>query len=112
MRTISLVLCDNDFGACLRHSLESAYKFITWHDRKLTKEQVEHIIRKGIEFHYLAYHNFPAWAVEKPRLNQTLKYLSKIQILFDEEAEKHIETHDHDGGSYYLLLETGEIESY
>jgi Fe-S cluster biogenesis protein NfuA len=37
------------------------------------------------------------------------KYLNEIRVLFDEEAEKYIEEHGGDSGSWQLEVQTGKV---
>lgn len=117
MRTIAIVLCDNDFGGVFRPLLKAVHQAIKYHideDNAMSKEfderHISMLIREGIPFHYLAYSNHPAHA--RKNINQTVKYLLEIKILFDDEAEKHIQENDHDQGSWYLYVPTGDVFDY
>ena len=111
MRTIAIVLCDNDFYNTFTNLLKSIYNVIVWHDNEDidNKILIEKWIREGIRFYNMTYdHSF----IDEPS-DITMEYLhKKVKVLFDEEAEKFIETHDHDGGSWYLELATGKVYSF
>jgi len=112
-RTIAIELCDNDFGNTFRNLLETVNRVLVYqagmpecNDRK----SVEEYIRAGVRFHYLA---FQAQLDRKENdLEHTMKYLEKINVLFDTEAEESVATKDHDGGSWYLEVPTGRVFSY
>jgi hypothetical protein len=118
MRTISIVLGDNDFGSTFINLLESVYRFIKacspFVEAFTSEEVVAEIIRAGIKFHYLAYQHDPRREVtEYNNVETTTKYLlDGIKILFDEEAELDILHIDHDGGAWYLEVYSGRVSSY
>jgi len=105
MRTIAIVLCDNDYYNTFTNLLDSIYKVIVWHeDKSIDLILIEKWIRAGINYYCLTYNNCS---------HNDINYLQdKVKVLFDEEAEKFIETHDHDGGSWYLELATGKVYSF
>lgn len=107
MKTIAIVLGDNDFGNTFVPLLNSINKAIQYSN--LPQESVEKCIRAGIEYHYMA---FQLGGKSNDRIPQTIQYLSKIRILFDKDAEKDIENEDHDSGAWYLEVMTGEVFPY
>jgi len=109
IRTVAISLCDNDYGNTFKPLLETIYKVIQWREEPTNKE-IENLIWKGIDFHYRAFQEHRG-ATEQ-EIQRTLKYLGKIKIYFDEEAEKHIQEDDHDSGSWYLEMETGKVYGY
>lgn len=112
MRTIVIVLNDNDYGNTFRPLLETVYRAIDWNDG-LTTEVVKKAIFAGIEFHYLAFQlggNFGKSGYGT--IEETVKYLGKIDVLFDEAAEADICQRFHDGGAWYLELATGKVTAY
>jgi len=112
MRTIAIVLGDNDFGNTFKPLLESLYRGIAWNDG-LSREAVEAAIRAGIGFHYLAFQHGRRFGQEgHSSLEDKVHYLSKLRVLFDEEAEADICHVDHDGGAWYLELATGHVHAY
>lgn len=74
----------------------------------MTRKKVEELIREGIRFHYLAFQHDEVHR----DLERSVAYLSGIQILFDAEAERSIQTEDHDHGAWYLELQSGTIDSF
>ena len=112
MRSIAIVLNDNDFGRTFMPLLESI-KLALSIKPDLTKEVIEKAIRVGVEFHYLAYqlrNNLGQRGYLS--VDETVKYLrDNIKILFDDEAEED-RMGDHDGGAWYLLVSYGQITSY
>lgn len=114
MRTIAIVLGDNDFYYTMKPLLESVARAIEWHSKPLPKEEIITIINAGIEFHYLAFqmagkHNSTGYGT----VESSVKYLTeRIKILFDEEAEKDIETRFNNSEAWYLEIQTGEVYSY
>lgn len=112
MRSIAIVLDDNDFGKTFMSLLESI-KLALSIKPDLTKEVIELAIRSGIEFHYLAYqlgNNLGQKGYMK--VEDTVKYLqANIKILFDTPAEKDSMI-DHDGGAWFLDVTYGGITPY
>jgi hypothetical protein len=106
---IALVVGNNDYNTTFVSLLESINRVLMW--RKLPSEAfVEDLIRSGIRFHYLG---FQVSEEQLGNLAQTVEYLQKnVKVLFNEEAEKDIQTQDHDHGAWYLEVTTGEIYDY
>lgn len=52
IRSIAILLCDNDFGSTFRPLLEECKKILDW-TPDLSKEVMEKIIREGIRFFIL-----------------------------------------------------------
>lgn len=114
MRTIAIILCDNDFGNTFRNLLETIYNLLIYLDGsdKLTTKHIEKSIREGIRFHYLAFQHIEPWGTDEDR-EGTIKYLNdRIKVLFDNEAEEFMKDKDHDGGSWYLEVRTGRVYSF
>jgi len=114
IRTIAIVLGDNDFGNTFRPLLESVYTALL-HRSGFSREIISSLIREGIKFHYAAYqyrYDYLASGYTNQTVDKTVEYLDKIRILFDEDAEQDVEQRDHDGGAWYLEVATGTVYSY
>lgn len=112
VRTIAVVLGDNDYGNTFKPLLESLHRGIVWNDG-LSREAIETAIKAGVEFHYLAFQfGRHSGKVKYGTIESTMSHLNDIRILFDEEAEADISQKDHDGGAWYLELATGQVYSY
>ena len=120
MRTIAIILGDNDFGSTFLNLLETVERMFEWHeDETLNEENVAFAIRALAMPHYVAfqYRFNPACygrqdlTVEE-HLADISKYFNDLRILFDEEAEHDIATGDHDGGAWYLEIQSGTITGY
>jgi len=111
MRTIAVIVNDNDFGMTFYPMLEAVKNALQWIDgEQVTPELVTHMIKDAVPF-YVKY------TQGEPGIEgiTTCEYLlNKIKILFDEEAEKDIMDPNalHDGGAWYLDLQTDIIKSY
>lgn len=113
MRTIAVILGDNDFGNTFYPLMETIYRAVQWND--LTKYPVEqarefltNAIKQNIKGHYHLFQRDPGdvrWAWDSLDLE-------KVRILFDEEAEHDIQTADHNHGAWHLCLQTGKVYSY
>lgn len=120
IRTIAIVLGDNDFGNTFRPLLEGLKKIFEYHNGELLTDEVDLIIRQSIMAYYVGYqycfypgsYGNPAHKTHAEHLAQTAEYLSGIKILFDEEAEIDIADVDHDGGAWYLELQSGTVSGY
>lgn len=116
VRTIAIVLCDNDFGNTFMPLLKAMNDVIKYHrGSDITPEFMEKVIRMSVMPFYVAFQHRPdllSILPEGEEMAHTEKYLSKIKVLFDEEAEEHIATHDHDSGSWYLEVQSGVVSSY
>jgi hypothetical protein len=106
---IAVILGNNDYNTTFVEVLESINRILMWRELP-SKAFVEDLIRSSIPFHYLGFQ-----VVEEQLGNvvQTVEYLQKsVKVLFNEEAEKDIETQDHNCGAWYLEVTTGEIYDY
>jgi hypothetical protein len=116
VRTIAIVLCDNDFGNTFVPLLNAMNDVIKYRKgSEITPEFMEKVIRLSIMPFYVAFQHRPELLSILPHgeeMANTEKYLSKIKVLFDEEAEAHIANTDHDGGSWYLEVQSGVVSSY
>lgn len=114
MRTIAIVFGDNDFRIILVEFCKTLYR-IHQENPITTKERVEDLLREGFYFHYVS---FGRWYQEYKETNKEHleflrnTYFKGFKVLIDEEAEADISKKDHDGGAAYVLLESGQIESY
>ena len=120
IRTIAIVLGDNDFGNTFRPLLEGLKKTIEYHDGNLLPEEIDMIVRQGIMAYYVGYqyrftpgsYGYPAHKTHEQHLAHTAAYLKDVKVLFDEEAEEDIATKDHDSGAWYLELQSGVVQGY
>jgi len=104
MNLVCIVLGDNDFGNTFVPLLKSIHQVLLYNP-DMTEKDLFKIIHLGIDFHYTAYQN-------KQDTTNIYEYLKKIKILFDDEASKFISTNDHDGGSWFLEISSGKVESF
>lgn len=113
VRTVVISLCDNDFGSTFFNLLETIMRAIEYHKGsrdELQKEDIEKAIYEAIRFHYLTFQSLESLRENTSKLDYTLNYLqTNINVYFDDEAEKFISEHDHDGGSWYLETITGKV---
>ena len=114
IRTVAIVLCDNDFHSVFPPMLETIKQIVKYHEGSNPEDDLKYKITEFVKRTYLAYYiAFSHWSTKDLEdLNSTDEYLSKIKVLFDEEAEKHIMEHDHDSGSWYLEIQSGVIKAY
>ena len=123
IRTIAIVLGDNDFGNTFRPLLEGLKAILEYHEDRngfsLTPEQIELVVRQSIMAYYVGYqYRFDPTCygdgsrTHEGHLGETRKYLNDIRVLFNEEAEQDIATKDHDGGAWYLELQSGTVSGY
>lgn len=112
VRTVALVLNDNDFGNTFIPLLDSLYRAIIWNSG-ISRDAIKDAVFAGIEFHYVAFQHGKHFG-ESGYLTteQTVKYLKEVKILFNEEAEADACQKDHDGGAWYLDLQSGTVSSY
>jgi hypothetical protein len=112
VRTVAIVLNDNDFGNTFRPLLESIYSAITWNGG-MSREAIIASILAGVEFHYVAFqHGSHFGESGYGTTKETVEYLKRVQILFNEDAEADICQYPHDGGAWYLEVQSGNISSY
>jgi hypothetical protein len=116
IRTIAIVLGDNDFGNTFRPLLEGLKPIFEYRgEYELTPEQLEIIIRRSAMAYYVGYqYSFydGGYGDGKNHLYNTEKYFEGIKVLFNEAAENDIATADHDGGAWYLELQSGTVAGY
>lgn len=110
MRTIAIILGDNDFGNTFKPLLESLKLIIDyWKDSKeITEDDIRTVIDYSVYPFYIAYQ-----ALGKKEDRAFMEnYLLGYKLLFDDAAELDIQTKDHDYGAWYLLVDSGQIGSY
>jgi hypothetical protein len=123
VRTIAIVLGDNDFGNTFRPLLEGLKAVLEHHEDRngfsLTPEQIELVIRQSVSAYYVGfqYHFEPgsygdSSKTHEEHIAKTAAYLKDIRVLFDDAAEADIATADHDGGAWYLELQSGTVSGY
>ncbi len=107
MRTIAIILDDNDFGNTIRPLLQTVARALE-QAPDLDAKSIELGIREAIGAHYRLFQ-----ARNAEPIAQVDRYLKELlRVLFDEEAERDIETADHDHGAFYLECQTGQIHPY
>jgi hypothetical protein len=135
MRSIAIVLGDNDFGSMFRGLLETMVNFFIYHDgtKGITENNIRLLIKEGLRFHYLAYQtrwdmqvkeakDQPLSGVHEKELQRVVDYLlygnmpnknyNHLRILFDNDADAAFNTEDHDGGAWHLDIKSGQINSF
>ena len=78
---------------------------------------ISSMIRDMAVGHYMAFqYSFDLrdyhWTSYDDHVKSVTKYFKKIRVLCDEEAERDIATSDHDGGAWYLEIQSGTIKGY
>lgn len=115
IRSIAIILGDNDFGATFRNLLDTIRNVLI-NDPDIPEDVMQKIIRHGIKFHYIAFQNPYEYKFSEKtfedEFNRTEQYLSSIDIYFNEIAEKKFETEDHDAGAWFLQVNSGTITSF
>lgn len=116
MRTIVVIVSDNDFSNTFIPLLKTVKSVCEWRDEDddtINEEFIVKIIKEGIKFHVTAFQSDKG---DSPAdIEDTTAYLLKhLRVLFDEEAEKDIIDPEvmRDGGAWYLDLRTGVVNSY
>jgi len=114
MRTIAIVLGDNDFGNIFKPLLESICNIVNSRaPGRFLEADVVKLINHGIEFFYRIQIFGRGSNESEESIQKTIKYLRDgITVLFDEEAEKSIETKDYDSGAWYIVLLEGKTYFY
>lgn len=113
MRTVAIILGDNDFGNTFYPLLHSLREVIHFHDGKVDEDFIRKVIIEGIRFHYIAFQEGMMYSFHHAiKIDRIINSLEKVKILFDEEAEKDIATKDHNKGAWYFELQSGNIASY
>ena len=117
IRTIAIVLGDNDFGNTFRPLLEGLKAIFEYRGEELTPENVEVIIHRSVMAYYVGYqYSFYPGSygdrTHEEHMSNTALYLADIKVLFNEAAEQDIATADHDGGAWYLELQSGTVAGY
>lgn len=117
MRTLAIVLGDNDFGNTFHPLLKGLKAILADRGEVLSRMDIEIIIRQSIMAYYVGYqYTFLPGdymsETHEAHLAHIAKYLSRIRVLFDEEAERDIVTEDHDHGAWYLEIQSGRVEAY
>ena len=112
IRSVAIVLGDNDFGNTFRNLLETVTNILIWSEDDMTPDVLEKLIRMGITYHYIAFQNQFKYRCTAADIEHIDQYLSKAKILFDAEADAAYNTEDHDGGAWHLTVQTGQVNSF
>lgn len=112
MRTIAIVLGDNDFGMTFMPLLETLYNAIQYNG-ELSEDCVRAFVADAAISHYMAFQRGSTWGQSGyGTIEHTEKYLKKAKVLFDDEAEADIATRFQNGEAWYLEISTGKVYSY
>jgi len=117
IRSVAIVLGDNDFGQTFHNLLETILRVIV-NDPIISEYSIEKIIKEGLRFHYIAFQNkydpYYGNGVDsfKKHFDHIENYLSSIRIYFNDDAEREFENGDHDGGAWILCIQDGSITSF
>lgn len=111
MRTIAIVLGDNDFGNMFVPLLKSLKPLLVYRDNNISIEELDILIRAAMPYFYLAYQVCGDFS-GRGELDKTMQYLSKIRVFTDDAAIDHISNNDHDHGSWFLDVNSGKVEAY
>lgn len=105
IRSITISLCDNDYGNTFRPLLETIHRVLQYEDQ--SEERVALLIFEAIRFHYLAFQSLTG------TLDQySVDYLKeRVKVLFNEEADQET-MKDHDGGSWHLDVASGQVSAF
>lgn len=112
MRTIAIVLGDNDFGLTFIPLLETLNNAIQYNG-ELSEDCVRAFVKDAALSHYKAFQRGSTWGDDGyGTFEHTEKYLQKAKVLFDDEAEADIATRFQNGEAWYLEIPTGKVYSY
>ena len=100
MRTVAVILGDNDFSQTFWNLLETVKRIYDY--RIINRDCVKYAILEGALYHYRTFQNGSG----------DDHIFNMITILFDEEAESDILNNDHNHGAWYLHFDSGQIGSY
>lgn len=107
---VAIVLDDNDYYPTAQNLLETVWRALNWRPTT-SQEYIELLIEQGIKFHYLAFQ--AAEGISELEVDEKSEYLmKKVKVLFNEEAQKDIDTKDHNHTAWFLITHTGKICSY
>lgn len=113
MRSIAIILNDNDFGSTFSNLLKTIRNSIIYHNKPISEENVRKLIYVGIRFHYIAFQNTYNYIKQgkdfESHVDSIEKYLNKIRILFDDDADNECLSKQYDGGAWHLEIESGQI---
>lgn len=108
IKYITLVLCDNDFTTIITEIMKSIKRVLDYNPDMKWK-YVEKLIYESIPFHIMGYHNH----IESINTNHIEKYLKQnILVFFNVVAYNYVLDNDHDGGSCYLDVFSGQIGTF
>lgn len=106
IQAVAIVLCDNDYGSTIVPLLDSIYAAFVNSGGTMSADLMRKAIVAGIPYHFIAF-QLNERRGDSP--DDAVSYLlNKVKILFDSDA-KDASLKDHDGGSWYLDLDSGQV---
>ena len=108
IKTIAIILCDNDFGGVFTNLLKTILSAIKYNP-ELKEREIEKAIHEGAIVFYCLFQ----WSANDENYDRIKRYFKQnIKILFNEDAINAALTLDHDGGSWYLDVENEQINAF
>ena len=111
VKSFAIVVGDNDYYMTFLPLLETVTRYIAWKgiEDSITKDEVENLVRGGIEYHYRTFQKASICCDSQ----QTTEYLlNAIRIIFNKAADEDFLTVDHDYGAYYINFSDCLAKSY
>jgi hypothetical protein len=111
VKSFAIIVGDNDYSMTFLPLLETITRYITWKGKEetITKDEVENLIRDGIEYHYKTFQK----TSNSCDSQYTIEYLlNVIRIIFNNAANEDFLTVDHDYGAYYISFSDFSVKSY
>ena len=113
VRTVVVALCDHDYSSVYWNMMESIKILVEYLNGSNDIEwRIRQFVERSAEAFYVSCQLRRKEDFSEDDLKNTLKYLSSVRVMFNEEAEEFMMNHDHDGGSWYLTMDDGNISSF
>ena len=116
IRSVAIILNDNDFGSTFRNLLETIGRVI-YNSPDIPEADIEEMILEGIRFHYIAFQNQYQYKNNGPTYEDhfadTVEHLvTGIKIYFNHHAELKYENEDHNYGAWILNVDQLKVDAF
>lgn len=113
MKSIAIILGDNDFGNTMRPLLLNLADALTYGPDDLDETYIQRLVHEGMPWHYKAYQNRGSYGDEADAARVGAYLQDNAYVLYNAAADHAVKNEDHDSGAWYMSMECpGEVISF